>query len=583
MTTHTKTLPRETLPRVSTIDLFTPKLVTVLREGYSRAAFSADFISGLTVAIVALPLSMAIAIASHATPAMGLYTAIVGGFIISALGGSRFQIGGPAGAFIVVLAAVIDRAGVEGFLLANLMAGVIIFLIGALRLGTYIKYVPHPVTVGFTSGIAIIIFSSQIKDLLGLALPGKEPAAIIPKYEALFAALPTLNPQAAGLAIFTIVVIVVLRRYRPNWPGLLIAVAVASWLVWQFGLNVETIQSRFGGIPRTLPQPTLPPISLAKIGDLLPDALVIAMLGSIESLLSAVVADSMSGRRHRSNCELVAQGLANIGCALFGGITATGTIARTATNVRAGAHGPVSGILHALFIMLFILVAAPLAGEIPLAALAGILAVVAWNMAEFAEFKSLLTASRGDAAVLLVTFGMTVFRDLAEGIVAGVTLGCLVFMHRMATAIEVETHHDLHLIEEDKADETNGGRVPYEPAANFANAPDVVIHRIAGAYFFGASSTVAATLERISVPPKGYVLDFTKVPFVDYSAAHSLHGFLKKAHKQGSKVSLTGATTHVRRELIRFGIKRPLVRYGHSIEDCVRAIRHGAEIALHEE
>jgi SulP family sulfate permease len=321
-----------------------------------------------------------------------------------------------------------------------------------------------------------------------------------------------------------------------------------------------------------LPAPALPPVSFEKIGALLPDALAMALLGSIESLLSAVVADSMSGRRHRSNSELVAQGIANVACAIFGGIVATGTIARTATNVRAGAHGPVSGLLHAGFILLFMLVAAPLAGFIPLAALAGILAVVAWNMAERAEFKSLLTSTRGDAAVLLVTFGLTVFRDLTEAIVVGVTLGCLLFMHRMAQAIEVQTHHGA-LIAEDRADGTS---TAFD--SKYAANPDILIHRISGAFFFGAASTVAAILERIGDPPKAFILDFSQVPFVDYSAAHSLHGFIRKAARHGSHVYLTGAPASVRRDLIRFGIKKPLVSYGHSIDDCIRAVRLGQEI-----
>ena len=562
-------------------ELFTPKLITVLREGYGLGAFRADAVAGLTVAIVALPLSMALAIASHASPAAGLYTAIIGGFLISALGGSRFQIGGPAGAFIVLIASIVDRHGYDGLLLATLMAGVIIFALGALRLGTYIKYVPHPVTVGFTAGIAVIIIASQVKELFGLTLPGPEPTALLPKLEALWRAVPSFNANAMGIAALSIAIIVGLRKVRPHWPGFLIAVTVAALLAWLFGLDVQTIQSKFGGIPRSLPMPSLPPISLEKIQALLPDALAIALLGSIESLLSAVVADSMTGRRHRSNCELVAQGIASMACAIFGGITATGTIARTATNVRAGAHGPISGMLHAGFILLFMLVAAPLAGFIPLAALAGILAVVAWHMAEKAEFKSLLTSTRGDAVVLLLTFGLTIFRDLATGIVAGVTLGCLLFMHRMAQATEVQTHRHAHLVEDDRADSENGARTPYDAA--YATDRDIVIHRITGAFFFGAASTVAATLERIGEPPKGVILDLTQVPFVDYSAAHSLRGFLKSAAKHGALVYLTGAPAHVRRDLIRYGIKKPLVLYGRSIEDCIKAIRHGLEIDAGDE
>ena len=417
---------------------FTPKLVTSLREGYNLEAFRRDAVAGLTVAIVALPLSMAIAIASHASPEKGLYTAIVGGFIISVFGGSRFQIGGPAGAFIVLLASIIDRHGFDGLLLVTLMAGIILLGVGLLRLGTYIKYVPHPVTVGFTAGIAVIIFASQIKELFGLKLVGAEPAELVPKLQSLWQALPSMNSSAAVIAVLSVGVILILRKYRPHWPGFLIAVGIAALLAFVLKLDVEPITTRFGGIPRTLPSPALPTISFDKIILLLPDALAVALLGGIESLLSAVVADSMSGRRHRSNMELVAQGLANIASSIFGGITATGTIARTATNVRAGAHGPIAGILHAVFILIFMLVAAPLAGYIPLSALAAILVVVAWNMAERAEFKLLLLNSRADAVVLLSTFLLVIFVDLPTGIVVGVVLGCLMFMHRMAEAIAVD-------------------------------------------------------------------------------------------------------------------------------------------------
>ncbi|RVC44397.1 sodium-independent anion transporter, partial [Mesorhizobium sp. M4A.F.Ca.ET.090.04.2.1] len=385
-------------------ELFTPKLVTVLREGYTLAHFRADAVAGLTVAIVALPLSMAIAIASGVTPERGLYTSIVGGFIISALGGSRFQIGGPAGAFIVLVAATVARVGVDGLLLATIMAGVFLLAIGYLRLGTYIKFIPYPVTVGFTAGIAVIIFSGQITELFGLKLAGKEPGPLVPKLMALSEAAGTINPAATFVAVLTIATIVLLKRWRPKWPAMLVAIGLASLVVALFSLPAETIGTRFGGIPRSLQWPALPPLSLDRMVDVLPDAIAFALLGAIESLLSAVVADGMTGRRHRSNCELVAQGFANIASALFGGICATGTIARTATNVRAGAHGPVSGMLHSAMLLALMLVAAPLASYIPLAALAGVLAVVCWNMFEKQAFATLLRSSSGDALVLMATF-----------------------------------------------------------------------------------------------------------------------------------------------------------------------------------
>ncbi len=541
-------------------ELFTPKLVTVLREGYGTAALRADVIAGITVAMVALPLSMAIAKAAGATPDRGLYTAIVGGFLISLLGGSRFQIGGPAGAFIVLIASIIERHGIDGLLLATMMAGVILLTIGFLRLGTYIKYIPHPVTVGFTSGIAVIIFASQVTDLLGLTLAAREPAAFLPKLTAIRDALPTVTPAAIAVAASSIGLILVLRRLRPLWPGFLIAIVAASLLsiaLARAGYPVATIGSKFGGIPSTLPIPALPAFSFSRMMDLLPDALAIALLGGIESLLSAVVADGMSGRRHRSNCELVAQGVANIGSALFGGICATGTIARTATNVRAGARGPVAGMVHALTLLLLMLVAAPLAAYVPLAALAAVLAVVSWNMAEREEFVAILRRSRGDSAVLLATFFLVVFRDLTEGIAVGVVMGAILFMHRMAQLVEVQTHTTV--IETDRADTGDGVRVPYVGLPGVDG--DVVVYRLTGPFFFGAAAEVAAVLDRMGQTPKAFVLDLSGVPFVDSTAAQSLQGFVRKAGRAGTRAILAGAAPAVANVLRQHGITEPDVAY----------------------
>ena len=412
-----------------TPDVFMPKIVTVLREGYALDGFRADVIAGLTVAVVALPLSMAIAIASGTTPDRGLYAAIFGGFLVSLLGGSRFQIGGPAGAFIVIVAAAMARHGIEGVLLATMMAGAMLMLAGLLRIGSYIRYIPYPVTIGFTAGIAVIIFASQIRDLFGLRLSGNEPGELIAKLDTLARAAPTMNPFAIAISVSTVGIILGLRRIRPTWPGMLIAVVVTGLAVGLLGLPVETIGTRFGGIPQNFPLPSFPEITVAKITAVFPDAIMFALLGAIESLLSAVVADGMTGRQHRSNSELVAQGVANIGSALFGGICVTGTIARTATNVRAGARGPIAGMLHSVFLLAFMLLAAPLASFIPLATLAGVLAVVAWNMAEKHEFNELLR-SWETAVVLLATFLLTIFTGLAEGIAAGSLLGGLLFLWR---------------------------------------------------------------------------------------------------------------------------------------------------------
>jgi SulP family sulfate permease len=408
----------------STAHLYRPKLATVVSEGYDVPALRKDVMASLTVAIVALPLSMAIAIASGVSPERGLYTAIVGGFLVSALGGSRYQIGGPAGAFIVLVAATVAKHGVEGLLVTVMLSGVMLTLIGALRLGSLIGYIPHAVTVGFTCGTAIIILSSQLKDLGGLTLSGAEPGAFFPKLLALWQARSTLSLPAVVVGAGSAALIFLIRYWRPTWPGMLIAVVVASIAVSLLSLPVETIGSHFGGIPRSLPIPQLPPITLDLVMDMLPAALSFTLLGGVESLLSAKVADGMTGRKHRSNMELVAQGIANIVSALFGGISVTGTIARTATNIRAGARSPVSGMLHSCFLLLFMILAAPLASFIPLAALAGVLVVVCWSMAEKEEFIRLL----GDwpsAAVLIATFALTLIFDLTTGIVAGCVLAAL--------------------------------------------------------------------------------------------------------------------------------------------------------------
>jgi SulP family sulfate permease len=419
----------------ATAHLYRPKLITVLSEGYSLDALRKDGLAALTVAIVALPLSMAIAVASGMSPGRGLFTAIVGGFLVSALGGSRFQIGGPAGAFIVLVAATTNRFGVEGLLLTVLLSGLMLALLGVLRLGSLIRHIPHAVTVGFTCAIAVTILASQLKDLGGLRLAGGEPGPLFPKLVALARALPTFSPAALGVGAGSAALIFGLKRWRPAWPGMLIAVAAASIAAVLLHSPVETIGSRFGGVPHGLPAPHLPPITLSLLWQILPAALSFTLLGGVESLLSAKVADGMTGRKHRSNMELVAQGIANIASGLFGGLPVTGTIARTATNVRAGARSPISGMMHAGFLLLFMLVAAPLASFVPLAALAGVLVVVSWNMAEKAEFGRLMRAWR-PAAVLLATFGLTLVKDLTYGIIAGCVMAAVFAAFRRGVAEE---------------------------------------------------------------------------------------------------------------------------------------------------
>jgi SulP family sulfate permease len=538
----------------SFVELFTPKLVTVFREGYGWRDLREDAVAGLTVAVVALPLSMAIAIASGVSPERGLYTAIAGGFVVSLLGGSRFQVGGPAGAFIGLVAGVVERHGYDGLALATLLAGLILVAVALLRAGTYIKYIPYPVTVGFTAGIAVIIAASQIRELLGLHL-AHEPAELMPKLIALRDALPTVHWSTVVITVFSVAMILLVRRIRPHWPAFLIAVIAAALVCAVLPLDVATITSRFGDMPRTLPSPALPTFSIAKLHAVLPDAVAIALLGAIESLLSAVVADGMTGRRHRSNCELGAQGFANIASVVFGGIPATGLIARTATNVRAGAHGPMAGIFHSAYVLLFLLVAAPLVAYVPLAALGAVLAVVAWNMIEKEEFWALLRGSRGDAAVLLATFLLTIFVNLVTGIAVGVVLGALLFLHRMAEAVEINASLD------DVADDARA-RTPYD--AGTSADPDFIVYRINGAFFFGATARVLPVLERMGETPRVFVLDFTDVPLIDATAARALVGFVGKLKRLGTDVYFAAARPNIRRVLNQAGLKPPLVRFAAS-------------------
>ena len=405
-----------------------PKILTTLQT-YDRETFRADVFAGISVAMVALPLSLAIAIASGAAPAQGLVTAIVAGFLISLLGGSRVQIGGPTGAFIVVVYGVIAEHGYDGLVLATFMAGVILLIGGILRAGRLMRLVPEPVINGFTIGIAVIIATSQIKDLLGLSI-ADVPAEFIGKVEALWSVRDSLNPAALGIGIATMIVIVAFRRAAPRLPGLIVAVALTSGAVALMALSVDTIHSRFGDLPGALPLPQLPEVSLARMVDLLPSAIVIAFLAGIESLLSAIVADRMIQGHHRPNAELLAQGAANIGSSLFGGLPATGAIARTATNVRAGGRTPVAGLVHAVTILVVLLLAAPLAGYLAMPALAGLLILTAWNMSEPHRWKGYLKERRSDQFLLVLTFVLTVVADLTIAIGVGVAVGLALRLHR---------------------------------------------------------------------------------------------------------------------------------------------------------
>ena len=508
---------------------YTPKLITVLGEGYTFDRFRRDAIAGLTVAIVALPLAMALGIASGASPDKGLITAVVAGFLISALGGSRAQVGGPTGAFVVVVFNVIAQHGYDGLLLATLVAGFLLIIAGYAKLGALVKFIPHPVVTGFTAGIAVIIASSEVKDFLGLSID-KVPADFLPKWQAYLGALGSVHATTLAIGLGSLLLILGLRKVAPRVPGFLVAIVVASVAVALLHLPVETIGSRFPHIPAGLPAPALPSISLAKFQAILPSAFTIAFLAGIEALLSAVVADGMIGSRHRSNQELVGQGVANIASALFGGLPATGAIARTATNIRAGALTPVAGMLHALFLLLFILFATNLMAFVPMAALAAILFLVAWGMSEHKRFIDLLRMPNGDRAVLLLTFGLTVLVDLTMAIAVGVTLASLLFMMRMSETVQIDAGVGEMPDDDDSEDIHQRDALP----------AGVEVFRIDGPVFFGIASELLDTLRRIGSTPKVIILRMRRVPLLDASGATTIADILRQSNAAGTQVILSG-------------------------------------------
>ncbi|MBK6417093.1 SulP family inorganic anion transporter [Thermomonas sp.] len=539
---------------------FAPKLWTVLRNGYRGGDFRHDAVAGLTVAIVALPLAMALAIASGTTPDKGLVTTVVAGLLISALGGTRFQIGGPTGAFIPVVYVVIAAHGFDGLVLATLMAGILLVFAGLMKVGALMRFMPQPLVTGFTSGIAVIIAASQLKDALGLPLE-TVPAEFIPRIRLLAAHLGEANPTALALAAGSVALIVGLRRHAPRAPGFLLAVLLSAALVALAGLQVDTIASRFGGIPSSLPMPQWPALSLERLLALVPAALTIAFLAGIESLLSAVVADGMSGGKHRPNTELVAQGVANVASALVGGLPATGAIARTATNIRSGARSPLAGVLHAVFVLGFMLLLAPLAGYVPLPTLAGVLLVVAWNMSEREHFMHTLRAPKGDRAVLLATFATTVLVDLTFAIEVGIVIAAFVFMSRMADVVEVQSGLQLSDGDDAPEDLTQRARVPH----------DVQVYRISGPLFFGATGRLESVLDDAATPPRAYILRMGQVPMVDASGVHALKTLYERCRRRGTQLVISGLRAQPRRTLARM----PLSDHGeglHLVGDFEQAL-----------
>jgi len=509
-----------------------PKIVTALKD-YNREKFLGDLTAGVIVGVVALPLAIAFAIASGVTPDRGLWTAIVAGFLISVLGGSRVQIGGPTGAFVVIVYGIVQKYGIDGLTVATLMAGVILIGMGIAKLGTMIKFIPYPVITGFTSGIAVIIFSGEIKDLFGLHM-GAVPADFIGKWLAYANGVTGVTPSAIAVSSLALGIILIWPRVNRRIPGPFVALIVTTLLVKMMHLPVETIATRFGGISASVPHPQIPHLSLVEVTALVGPAFTIAFLAAIESLLSAVVADGMIGGRHRSNMELIAQGVANVAAPLFGGIPATGAIARTATNVKNGGRTPVAGIIHAVTLLLITVFAGRWAGLIPMATLAAILVVVSYHMCEWRTFLAELRSPKSDVAVLLTTFLLTVLIDLTVAISVGMVLAAFLFMKRMAEVTNVRAFKQE--FEEDDADryasDENGMRLRDIP-------PGVEVYEINGAFFFGAAETFKDTLARIAGKPKVLIIRMRDVLLLDSSGMHALKDVVHRSRKDGTAVLLS--------------------------------------------
>jgi SulP family sulfate permease len=512
--------------------MLVPKLFTTLR-GYDREQLLSDLIAGVIVGVVALPLAIAFAIASGVTPDRGLWTAIVAGFVISAFGGSRVQIGGPTGAFVVIVYAIVQKYGIDGLTVATLMAGVILVVMGLAKFGSAIKFIPHPLVIGFTSAIAVIIFSGEVKDFLGLRM-GAVPAPFLEKWGAYAGAIGTVTPAAVGVALVALAIIMLWPRVSRRVPGPFVALIVTTLAVYALHLPVETIGSRFGDIAASVPHPHVPHLTLEQVTGLVGPAFTIALLAAVESLLSAVVADGMIGGRHRSNMELVAQGIANIASPLFGGIPATGAIARTATNVKNGGRTPVAGITHALTLLVITLVAGRLAAYIPMATLAAILVVVAYHMSEWRSFVAELRSPKSDVAVLLTTFLLTVLVDLTVAIEVGMVLAAFLFIRRMAevTNVSVVTR---------EIQQGLGGDDGSEELFDRKSVPaGVEVYEINGPFFFGAAQSFKDAVSQVAGKPKVLILRMRNVSAMDSSGLHALSDVIQRARKDGTAVILSG-------------------------------------------
>lgn len=511
---------------------FIPVFFEVIKN-YSSASFKKDLFAGITVGIVAIPLALAFAIASGATPSQGIFTAVIAGFFISFLGGSRYQIGGPTGAFVIIIYGIIAQHGYDGLLIATIMAGIILIFLGIARVGSFIKFIPYPVTTGFTAGIGVVIFSSQIKDFLGLTYKETSPE-FIDKWISIFSNLSTINISSAAIGICTVAIILVIRKMSTNIPSHVAAIVISTALCFFLGLNAETIGDRFGTINAVFPSFTVPEVTIEKIRALFPAAITIALLAGIESLLSAVVADGMTGSHHKSNTELVGQGVANILSGFFGCIPATGAIARTATNVRAGGVTPLSGMIHAVFLCLFILFFSFLIEIIPMAALAGVLLVVSVDMMGIKNMANLLSSPKSDVVVLLTTFILTIIIDLTAAVQVGVVLAALLFMKRMSDVTSMGK------INFDASEKTAHDIADPDATSNKDIPEGVEVYEINGPFFFGVADMLINTLEHIGKTPKVFILRMRNVPAIDATGEHALENFYNTCKKAGTQLVLSG-------------------------------------------
>jgi len=509
-----------------------------------------DLISGVVVGIVALPLALAFAIASGVPPERGLYTAIVAGFLISALGGSRVQIGGPTGAFVVIVYGIVTKFGYDGLVVITMMAGGILILLGIARMGALLKFIPYPVITGFTSGIAVIIFSSQVKDFLGLKM-GNVPPDFMDKWVAYGEKLQTLSTPTTLVAAGSLVILLVWPRVSRMVPGPFVAMVAATIVVQLFHLPVETIGSRFGAVPSMLPAPHIPSIPWNHLREFISPALTVALLAAIESLLSAVVADGMIGTRHKSNMELVAQGVANIASPIFGGIPATGAIARTATNIRTGGRTPLAGMIHAITLLLILIFLGRWAAMVPLAALAAILVVVAYHMSEWRSFAGLLRAPRSDLVVLLMTFALTIFVDLTIAVQVGIVISSLLFMKRMADVTNIEGVTSDLRDQNENPDEITQVRKKRRIVAGHEVPNGVEIYEVNGPFFFGAADKLKDVMMEIAKPPKVFILRMRNVPAIDATGLHALEQMAKKSRARGTELILTEVRQQPLRAIVR--------------------------------